>query len=121
MIATTYEGRPTKLEGNPLVPSSNGGTDLFAQAAVLDLYDPDRATAHTQGERVLSAGDVTALFTGVGNAHAAEHGAGLAFLADGSSSPTRNRMVRALRARFPKAIWSEYEPVTDEPPGAASP
>ena len=43
LIATTYEGRPTKLEGNPLVPSSNGGTDLFAQAAVLDLYDPDRA------------------------------------------------------------------------------
>ncbi len=43
LIATTYEGRPTKLEGNPLVPSSNGGTDLFAQAVVLDLYDPDRA------------------------------------------------------------------------------
>src|ERR1700739_3005127 len=43
LIATTYEGRPTKLEGNPLVPSSTGGTDLFAQAAVLDLYDPDRA------------------------------------------------------------------------------
>ena len=43
LIATTFEGRPTKLEGNPLVPSSNGGTDLFAQAVILDLYDPDRA------------------------------------------------------------------------------
>ena len=43
LIATTYEGRPTKLEGNPLVPSSNGGTDLYAQATVLDLYDPERA------------------------------------------------------------------------------
>jgi MoCo/4Fe-4S cofactor protein with predicted Tat translocation signal len=43
LIATTYEGRPTKLEGNPLAPSSNGGTDVFAQATVLDLYDPERA------------------------------------------------------------------------------
>ena len=43
LVATTYEGRPIKLEGNPLVPSSNGGTDVFAQATVLDLYDPDRA------------------------------------------------------------------------------
>src|SRR5215469_18435079 len=43
LIVTTYEGRPTKIEGNPLVPSSNGGTDAFAQATVLDLYDPERA------------------------------------------------------------------------------
>src|ERR1700747_3332393 len=43
LIATTFEGRPTKLEGNPLVPSSNGGTDTFAQAEILNLYDPDRA------------------------------------------------------------------------------
>jgi len=51
LIATTYEGRPTKLEGNPLVPSSNGGTDLFAQAAVLDLYDPDRARTFLFNEK----------------------------------------------------------------------
>src|SRR6478672_10621484 len=45
LIATTYEGRPTKLEGNPLAPFSNGGTDVFAQATVLDLYDPERSQA----------------------------------------------------------------------------
>src|SRR6516165_1976486 len=53
LIATTYEGRPTKLEGNPLVPSSNGGTDLFAQASILDLYDPGRARTFVRdGEEV---------------------------------------------------------------------
>src|ERR1700757_4898569 len=43
LVATTFEGRPTKLEGNPLVPSSNAGTDLYAQASILDLYNPERS------------------------------------------------------------------------------
>ena len=43
LVATTCDGRPTKLEGNPIHPFSNGSTDCFAQASVLDLYDPHRA------------------------------------------------------------------------------
>src|ERR1700760_3939185 len=43
LIATTVDGRPIKLEGNPLHPASGGGTDAFAQASILDLYDPARA------------------------------------------------------------------------------
>ena len=43
LIATTYNGRPTKLEGNPNVPGFNGATDFLGQSAILDLYDPDRS------------------------------------------------------------------------------
>src|SRR3954452_16428794 len=43
LIATTVDGRPIKLEGNPLHPASGGATDAFAQASLLDLYDPARA------------------------------------------------------------------------------
>jgi molybdopterin-containing oxidoreductase family iron-sulfur binding subunit len=119
LLAETHQGRPTKLEGNPTYAPYGGATSLLAQASVLDLYDPERATAHTSGGDVLSAAAANDLLAGVGKNYAAIQGAGLAFLAEQSSSPTRARLVAQLRAKFPKAIWSEYEPVSDEPPVAA--
>ena len=48
LVAKSYEGRPIKLEGNAKFPGSNGGTDRYAQASILDLYDPDRAKQFTK-------------------------------------------------------------------------
>ena len=43
LVVKSYEGRPIKVEGNSLYPGGNGGTDRFAQASILNVYDPDRA------------------------------------------------------------------------------
>src|SRR5256714_10815882 len=43
LVATTVDGRPIKLEGNPLHSASGGSTDVFAQSSILDLYDPSRS------------------------------------------------------------------------------
>jgi MoCo/4Fe-4S cofactor protein with predicted Tat translocation signal len=120
LLAETHQGRPTKLEGNPGYTPYGGSSSLAAQASLLDLYDPDRATTHTVGGAPVDDAGIKDRLAAIGQNHAADGGAGLAFLAGSSSSPTRLRLVQALRTKFPKAVWAEYEAVTDEPPLAAA-
>ena len=120
LLAETHQGRPTKLEGNPTYAPHGGAASLMAQASILDLYDPDRATAHTKGGAVLKAEAVNQLLAGISQNFGGSQGSGLAFLAEESASPTRARVVAALRRKFPRAVWAEYEPVIDEAPAAAA-
>ncbi|MFN0125413.1 MAG: TAT-variant-translocated molybdopterin oxidoreductase [Verrucomicrobiales bacterium] len=109
VVVTTYEGRPTHIQGNSLHPESNGSVDGFAQASVLDLYDPDRARDFKhQGKR--STRDE---FLGFLDAHkaslTAEGGKGLALLVDAVVSPTRDRLLAKVTAMFPQAKVYRYE------------
>ena len=43
LLVESHLYRPTKIEGNNLHPASLGGTDVFSQASILEMYDPDRS------------------------------------------------------------------------------
>jgi molybdopterin-containing oxidoreductase family iron-sulfur binding subunit len=116
LLAETHQGRPTKLEGNPVYTPHGGATSLIAQASILDLYDPDRALTHTRDGKPIDSAAAKAMLADIGKKYRPTLGQGLAFLADASSSPTRLRMLRAVFTHLPRALWTEYEPIADEPP-----
>ena len=112
LLAKSADGRPVKLEGNSEHPLSSGGTDSFAQATLLDLYDPDRSRYPLRGGEASEMDAATAFLDSVGAKYARNRGEGLSFLARESSSPTRRRLQALLKERLPQASWHEYEPVS---------
>ncbi len=111
LLAKSNAGRPTKIEGNPDHPASLGSTDVFAQASILQLYDPDRSTvvlergATSTWQKYLGAVR-TALEGERGNG-----GVGVRILTETVYSPTLARQMRALLAELPQARWIQYDPV----------
>ncbi len=120
LLVETHTGRPTKIEGNADHPGYKGGTTRKAQAAVLDLYDPDRATAHTKNGSKISNAEVSDLLASLKDDFAANDGAGAAVLMESSSSPTRLRLKKAFQAAYPKALWVEYDAVSVSNAAAAA-
>ncbi len=112
LVATTHDGRPTKMEGNPLHPVSKGTTDMHSQSSLIDLYDPERAQhfvkAGKQSDTVTFEKELDEIVKGAGD------GAGLAFLLESDNSPTRERLRGEIAKKFPAAKWAVYEPLGAE-------
>ena len=107
VIVETHTGRPTKIEGNPSFEPYGGATTVYTQASILDLYDPDRATKSKASGATLSPAAVRDRLDALRQTHGANQGAGLVFLAEPSTSPSRAKLVKQIKQAFPKAIWAE--------------
>ena len=111
LLVESHQGRPTKVEGNPDHPGSLGATDLYAQASVLTLYDPDRSRSILQlGEIRPWSTFITAIRAGL-SAQAATKGSGLRILTETVASPTLGAQLQQLLAANPGAKWIQWEPV----------
>jgi MoCo/4Fe-4S cofactor protein with predicted Tat translocation signal len=111
LLVESHQGRPTKVEGNPLHPGSLGATDVFAQASILGLYDPDRSQVVLQAGSIGTwNGFVAALSRQLESARKPQ-GGGLRLLTETVTSPTLARQLQAILAKFPAARWHQYEPV----------
>ena len=107
VIVETHTGRPTKIEGNPSFEPYGGATTVYTQASILDLYDPDRATKSKASGATLSPAAVRDRLDALRQTHGANQGAGLVFLAEPSTSPSRAKLVKQIKQAFPQAIWAE--------------
>ena len=111
LLVTAYEGRPTKIEGNPTHPASLGATTVWAQADVLDLYDPDRAQTVTTGGAIKTVGDFwDALNVAIGSLKE-NGGAAFRILTEPISSPTLLAQLDRVLQSFPTARWSIWDPL----------
>ena len=125
LLARSNEGRPTKLEGNPDHPNNrnsdpndrgSSATDIFAQASLLTLYDPDRAQTLSFREEIRPwstfVSEIRQTLNGPDGKSGlrAKQGAGLRILSETITSPTLAAQLRGILADLPQAKWHQYEP-----------
>jgi Fe-S-cluster-containing dehydrogenase component len=112
LIVKSQMGRPVKVEGNPDHPASLGGTNHYAQASILDLYDPDRVQTITLHGHPQRRGSFEAALIAALERQQAQQGAGLQILSGPPGSPFLEAQIRELLEQFPQARWRQYHPLS---------
>ena len=105
ILVQSNEGKPTKVEGNPDHPSSLGGTNIFALASILNLYDPDRQIGVMQGTLPSTWDEFLASARG-----ALKNSKKVHILTETVTSPTLAAQIQSFAAKF-GATWHQYESV----------
>jgi MoCo/4Fe-4S cofactor protein with predicted Tat translocation signal len=123
LLARSNEGRPTKVEGNPDHPNRRNGdpndrgssaTDIFSQASVLSLYDPDRSQIPLYREESRTWSTFVGELRTALDEQRPKQGAGIRFLTETITSPTLAAQFKAILTEFPQAKWHQYEPVNND-------
>ncbi|MEO5935739.1 MAG: TAT-variant-translocated molybdopterin oxidoreductase [Terriglobales bacterium] len=112
--------RPIKVEGNPEHPASRGASDVYSQASVLDLYDPDRSQTITYLGNTRTWGDFLGAFRDAAGGEKSKQGSGLRFLTETVTSPTLAAQFREVLGIYPQAKWYQYDPVNRDSARAGS-
>jgi MoCo/4Fe-4S cofactor protein with predicted Tat translocation signal len=114
VLVESHMGHPTKVEGNPDHPASLGATDIFAQAAILGLYDPDRARTLTQRGEVTPWGTLLSAVQSAASRQKARQGAGIRILTGPTTSPSFAELMATVLAAYPQAKWHQYDPISSD-------
>ncbi len=114
LLVQSHEGRPTKIEGNPQQPASLGATDVFGQASILTLYDPDRSQVIRRVNEISSWNRFSEALETVLAGQDGRQGAGLRLLVGTTTSPALQAGFDAVRERFPAMRVHSWEPVNQD-------
>jgi molybdopterin-containing oxidoreductase family iron-sulfur binding subunit len=111
VIVESSDGRPTKIEGNPHHPASLGATTVQGQAAVLQLWDPERSQAPRRAGAPATfdafAGELNEILASIEK----QRGRGLHILSRTLVSPTLQAQLARLSARLPEARAHRWDPL----------
>ncbi|MEM8733752.1 MAG: TAT-variant-translocated molybdopterin oxidoreductase [Planctomycetota bacterium] len=139
LMVTNMDGRPIKVDGNPRHPIftktelnekaktdgrfATAGTDVYSQACVLGLYDPDRTQSvysRVDGELEGSSwGDFQTYVAGRLGELSSASGQGLAVVVSPSLSPSLNRLLKGVLADLPEATLVTHSSVDSTPQAKA--
>ena len=136
ILVRSNEGRPTKIEGNPDHPNNrptdfpaedplrdprgSSATDIFSQAAILSLYDPDRSQTITFREDIRTWTSFVGEMRTVLDEQRPKQGAGIRFLTETIISPSLGAQMNDLLRTLPQAKWHQYEPANGDNRRAAA-
>ena len=114
IIVKHLMGRPVNVEGNRHHPASLGALDVFAQAQLLDFYDPDRASALSVGGNPTDWNTLDSAMSEQRATLTDAHGVGLRVVTGAVTSPTLRGRIEAVLAQYPQARWIQWEPLSRE-------
>src|SRR5260370_7930289 len=120
LLVEPHEYRPTKVEGNPQHPGSMGATDIFAQASILNLYDPDRSTTVTHMGEPATWSDFLRAMRRYLETNKGLQGGGVRFLTGSTTSPTFAAQMKAISQQLPQARRHRHDPVPPDTPTTPS-
>lgn len=114
VLMKVQDSRPVKIGGNPRHPASLGATDVFAQAEVLSLYDPDRSRSAFGEGAERSREEALAFLGSLGENLRTSGGEGLRLLTGPVSSPALRRLIAAILREFPGARWHQFSGIPND-------
>ncbi|NNM71720.1 Fe-S-cluster-containing hydrogenase [Enterovirga aerilata] len=114
VLATAVDGRAIRIDGNPLHPASLGAADVFAQAEILALYDPDRSHGPVEKGEPRNPAQAQAELARWREALLAASGRGTALLVEPSASPTLRRLLASLRLASPEIALYAHAPLVGD-------
>jgi MoCo/4Fe-4S cofactor protein with predicted Tat translocation signal len=130
VIVRSNEGRPTKIEGNPEHPNNrpnefppdkplwgprgSSATDIFTQASILGLYDPDRSQTLTYREDIRTWTAFVGEMRTILDEQRANQGRGIRFLTESIISPSLGKQMNDLLASLPQAKWHQWQPANHD-------
>ncbi|MEM9644280.1 MAG: TAT-variant-translocated molybdopterin oxidoreductase, partial [Planctomycetota bacterium] len=121
LLVSCVDGRPLKIESNMDHPSG-GCTDVFSQASILSLYDPDRSRgddgpalkAAENGRRFAASWEDFSRYGQALIRTAESNGSGksMAVMVGPTSSPSLVRMLESMKKRLPEMTLVRQDAVT---------